>query len=477
MVAVAAAVVPLGLCAAPSANAHATLEYSTPVDGARVEVAPAQVTLTFDEPVQLVPGTAQVVSDDGARGRYRRCAPVDRRGDPRHSSSARCREGKLFGGVARHLGRHAYRVRIDQLRCGSGCPCAPRHKPTLARPHRRRRCHPGCSFLGVILCLGLTLRMRDAVALDADADADSRADLDRMGLDRLRYCRAVSVRGSARPRPGWAHIFAGSAVSETLHGRTGAVLIGRVVVLLLVAAVTRRIIKRSTVASTEPDVPGVAMLIAGAALLTVSVAALGHAARGRDSWLAIPVTAVHMLMMAVWVGGLIALVVAVLPQRNTDNLRRWSQTALCCVSSLVITGGYQAWRQVYPVQAMWSTSYGVTLTVKLALVLAMLALGYIARRNLSPAVAPNRARRGSTRGGGDRGHDDIGVTTTGPRHVRTVGLAVAPLDTRTAAIHITSTRRGPTAIEVTARDPAGDPAQARFSEGHAVLGRRRRHRP
>ena len=63
----AAAVVALGLCTAPSANAHATLVSSTPVDGARVEVAPAEVTLTFDEPVQLVPGTAQVISDDGAR--------------------------------------------------------------------------------------------------------------------------------------------------------------------------------------------------------------------------------------------------------------------------------------------------------------------------------------------------------------------------------------------------------------------------
>ena len=90
------------------------------------------------------------------------------------------------------------------------------------------------------------------------------------------------------------------------------------------------------------------MLLAGAAAVSMTVATLGHASVGEDAWLATPVTAVHLIAMAVWVGGLITLVIAVLPKHNAENLRRWSRMAFLCVCTLVLTGEYQAWRQVQP---------------------------------------------------------------------------------------------------------------------------------
>ena len=39
----------------------------------------------------------------------------------------------------------------------------------------------------------------------------------------------------------------------------------------------------------------------------------------------------------------------------------------------MVTGEYQAYRQVSPVQALWSTRYGIILLIKVALVAAMLA--------------------------------------------------------------------------------------------------------
>ncbi len=56
----------LALTAAP-ANAHAVLVASSPVDGAHLDSAPAQVTLTFDESIRLIPGAAQVISATGLR--------------------------------------------------------------------------------------------------------------------------------------------------------------------------------------------------------------------------------------------------------------------------------------------------------------------------------------------------------------------------------------------------------------------------
>ena len=265
---------------------------------------------------------------------------------------------------------------------------------------------------------------------------------------------------------GWARIAAADALSDAVRSQTGALLIARFVVLLLTAAVIHRTIRHSVANPSEIDRPDVAMLVAGSAALAVTVATLGHAGVGDDSWLATPVTAIHLLAMAVWIGGLITLVAAVLPKHSAENLRQWSRMAFICVCTLVLTGEYQAWRQVHPVEAMWSTTYGITLTLKLALVLAMLTLAYIAQRDLAPhrlrCTVPAEAVVGVA---------VIAVTTvlvSQPPARDTYGppvSLVAPLDARSAAVHITSTRRGPTSIEVTTVDAHGSPVNATSMKG------------
>ncbi len=49
------------------ASAHATLVTSSPADGARVDAAPAEVTLEFDESVSIGAGYARVLGADGER--------------------------------------------------------------------------------------------------------------------------------------------------------------------------------------------------------------------------------------------------------------------------------------------------------------------------------------------------------------------------------------------------------------------------
>ena len=136
---------------------------------------------------------------------------------------------------------------------------------------------------------------------------------------------------------------------------------------------------------------------AGLALL-VSVAVAGHEAAGPDVALALPAAVLHLASMAVWLGGLVVLGLAVLPalRRGTiadAGLRRWSITAYSCVICLVVTGEYQASRQISPVQALWSTRYGVFLLVKVALVAVMLAAALLAERHVMGAAVPGRLVR------------------------------------------------------------------------------------
>ena len=55
------------LLPAPLAHAHAVLVSSDPVDGATLPSSPSRVTLTFDEPVRLIPGAVQVISATGTK--------------------------------------------------------------------------------------------------------------------------------------------------------------------------------------------------------------------------------------------------------------------------------------------------------------------------------------------------------------------------------------------------------------------------
>jgi copper transport protein len=93
--------------------------------------------------------------------------------------------------------------------------------------------------------------------------------------------------------------------------------------------------------------------------------------------------------MAIWLGGLIYLLVAVLPRGEPAELRRvlpvFSRTAIGCVTVLAVSGTYQAWLGIGTVDAITGTRYG-----QLVLVKAGLFLGILGLANLSRVVVQHR---------------------------------------------------------------------------------------
>ncbi len=94
----------------------------------------------------------------------------------------------------------------------------------------------------------------------------------------------------------------------------------------------------------------------------------------------------HLAATALWIGGLFHLLlvfpVALKPLPPALRLRalaaavpRFSKLAVACVAVLVVTGAYQLWLHVGSVEALFTTVYGVTLSMKLVLILPLLALG------------------------------------------------------------------------------------------------------
>jgi putative copper export protein len=139
----------------------------------------------------------------------------------------------------------------------------------------------------------------------------------------------------------------------------------------------------------SPRIP--AVLWGVAALVAATRSASGHAADWGDLTLAELSDWLHLLAASCWGGGLLALAVVVLPatgrlpdhrRRLAVIARRFSTLAGAALAGVLATGIYNAWLQVGSVGALWRTSYGRTLLVKLLLVVLVLALG-AANRYLS----------------------------------------------------------------------------------------------
>jgi copper transport protein len=125
-------------------------------------------------------------------------------------------------------------------------------------------------------------------------------------------------------------------------------------------------------------------------LLMVWVAAAtayaGHAGSGENQVVALLSTTAHIVAMATWLGGLVALVfLAVRCRDETDShaaaLRRFSPVALGCVAVVLASGVALTWRQVGSLDALTDTTYGSVLIAKVAaFALAVLVAGIVRRQ-------------------------------------------------------------------------------------------------
>jgi copper transport protein len=124
-------------------------------------------------------------------------------------------------------------------------------------------------------------------------------------------------------------------------------------------------------------------VLAGAAGggVLVTHALLGHASS--EGLLARLAVLVHLVGVAVWLGGLVFLVAVVLPRRRSEEVRvllpRFSRLAFSAVGAMVVAGGVMVTRVVPKLSALPQTGYGRVLLVKLGFVALLLVAAQQAR--------------------------------------------------------------------------------------------------
>jgi copper transport protein len=133
--------------------------------------------------------------------------------------------------------------------------------------------------------------------------------------------------------------------------------------------------------------------LAGGAAAVASTLFTGHTVTTEPAPLVMAATFVHTAAAATWFGGLVLLGWCLWrrrepidPEGGAAMVARFSILAMGSVAALVAAGAALSWAEVRALRALTTTGYGVTLLVKMALVVAVLGLAAYNQRRLVPAI-------------------------------------------------------------------------------------------
>ncbi|GEJ99657.1 transport integral membrane protein [Streptomyces sp. 1-11] len=389
------------------ASAHAALRGTDPADGTVLKSAPRRVTLTFTESVGLLTDSFRVYDPGNRRLRTGEADHAPGRSDTaRVPLPARLGTGtytvtwRVVSADSHPVsGALTFSVGERTAAPAARLPDRAENRATTSLYDIARY----LAYLSVALLLG-------TVAFVAYCRPPGRARLRRPALAAwwvllastaaLYLLRAPYEEGTS---PGRA--FALSALTRTATTRPGELLLARLALLLLAAACVP-FLRRGP----WRRVPRRALLTAaalGSAALSVTWAAAEHASAGPQVPVAVASTALHLLAMSAWLGGLAALLLTL--RRDTAaepahaaagaaepvarTVARFSRLAFASVTVLAVTGVYQSWRGLGSWQALTGTAYGHILLAKLAAVALLLAAASRSRRWTARLASPAPAAR------------------------------------------------------------------------------------
>ncbi|HYF46676.1 MAG TPA: copper resistance protein CopC [Acidimicrobiales bacterium] len=365
------------LASAAPADAHATLVETNPADDQVLRDPPDEVILRFDERVEVTPGAVEVLDRDGGRidrgdvedrdGGREIVVPIDDGGQGTYTVGWRVlsEDGhELAGSFVFHVG-----TRTGAVDVGDSENRAVDVADGVAR---------WIALSGLFVLVGTV-----AIALMAARD---RAVVDR--LHRLALLGAVAgLLGTAAGIVTQAAAASGRSVFEaldlvtdvTLDTRTGRLAVLRVagfaaVVLALVVA--RRLTRQ------------VAVLVGALAVAVAVVTSIaGHAWTVDARMIAVVADTTHLLTAGVWIGGVVVLLVTLSEADDRSAMvRRFSQIALVTLAVVAATGSVHAFLQADSFDALFGTTYGLLVLLKVAGLVGLGALGWVNRYRLLPKL-------------------------------------------------------------------------------------------
>ncbi len=434
-----AALALLALLAPAAASAHARLEGTEPPEGAVVKKEPSAVIFEFDEPVEGNFGAVRVYDAAGERvdkgdafhpnGEGPRLGVHLEPGLPDGSYTATYRvvsaDGHIVSsGYVFSIGKagKAPTETVGELIGGNGNGKVTEVAYGLAR---------GFEYTAIALAVGgvafLLLCWLPALGAAAGVGEDSRRAAARAFAKRLRLVLSVAaalgllataaqivLEGAEAAGISGFSALTKTIIEETLETRFGTVWGLAFLAWVLVAALAPFV--TSVSADPRTNIPAVrerggplrralamqsiASLLMAAPLvyLCLCPALGGHGSSQSPEILNFPVNVIHVASMAVWLGGLGALLL-VLPAATRSAttpadrgrllagpLARFSTVALAMVALIMATGLIQAYVYVRHLGDLLSTGYGRAVLAKFLLLLCVIGVAAYNRRCSVPRL-------------------------------------------------------------------------------------------
>jgi copper transport protein len=371
---------------APAVSAHALPQSAIPAEGSEVQTAPALVEITFGETPDPRLSSITVVNGSGLSVDAGPTIAL-----PAHplelevplkpvGTGVYTVTWKTVSEVDGHLATGAYAFGVGV-------------SATSANAHAARSVvSPPPSFVAVVsrwlFFVGLMSIVGIAstclIALRTVPPFATRALIALWVVAALGVAGVVEAEREAAGVP-WASVFTTSL---------GTVLIQRIAALMVTAAGIAALAVRG---AKRKDLAVAVAGFGAAASMWVDVAA-SHA--GAQAPVAVNLLAqwAHIVAGGVWIGGLLALIVAVRGQPSEVKgraVRRFSTTAGVAIVVVALTGTFRAVIEVGSIRQLVSTAFGVLILIKVGLFLALAALGAVNRFGNVPQAS--RALRGLRR--------------------------------------------------------------------------------
>ncbi|MGA7668934.1 MAG: copper resistance protein CopC [Nitrolancea sp.] len=389
------------------ASAHAFLDTSDPTGNAVVQTAPSEVKMTFTERIQAGASRAELYNSDAEKVD----TPASHLGPDPHI---------LILPLPADLPEGTYTVQWQNVSAEDGHPNSGYFAFTVggqsnvvipAPPPAPSGTSAVVSLSSVARWVGLlgVAALVGAVLIWRLVILPSIEELDTLQqLDVALRVRLVAIGGAAAAILGGILLAAsqahaagglslGSIWSVVSGTRFGYLLLARdVLAIALWFAIWRR------AAWTEPSMRQNWLILALATIAPIPYALNSHAATGSiGNQTAVVADWLHLAAASLWIGGLISIVaglVAVrqvsLDQRRTvyaNAIPRISTVAITSIIILAITGFYASWLQIGNLAALWHTTYGHTLIVKLALLVPLLVLGAVNLLIIGPRMKQGKS--------------------------------------------------------------------------------------
>ncbi|MHB8488989.1 MAG: copper resistance CopC/CopD family protein [Candidatus Dormibacteria bacterium] len=353
-----------------TASAHALPQRAIPPEGAEVQAAPASVTIIFGETPDPRLSTISVVNGSGLSVDDGPTTAVP--GNPLELEVPLQHIGtgvytvtwKTVSEVDGHLATGAYAFGVGV-------------SATSANAHAARSVvSPAPSILAVVSRWLFFIGSMGIVGMASTCLVALR-EIPRFaarGVLAMWIAASLGVAGVVESEReaaaiGWSALFSTSL---------GTVVVERLAALMLIAAgIVAAFLHRATARRIGIGLAG----LGAAAAMWVDVAA-SHA--GAQAPVAANLLAqwAHIVATGVWIGGLLALILAVRGQPSEMKgraVRRFSTAAGVAIVVVAVTGTFRAVIEIGSVSSLFSTTFGVLVLAKVALFVVLAGLGAINR--------------------------------------------------------------------------------------------------